>query len=44
MNRIELVKFYDYLADNGVIREDEKGKAFRWIDNYSSTQQKLLNK
>lgn len=33
-NRIELIKFYDYLADKGVIKKDEKGKAFKWVDNF----------
>jgi hypothetical protein len=34
MNRIELIKFYDYLADKKVITDQEVGKAFRWIDNF----------
>ena len=32
--RIELIKFYDYLGDNSVLKDDERGKAFRWIDNF----------
>lgn len=34
MKRIELIKFYDYLADQKVIKDHEVGKAFRWIDNF----------
>jgi len=36
LNRVELIKFYDYLSDSNVIRDEEKGKAFRWIDNFKN--------
>lgn len=38
VNRIELIKFYDHLGDNNVIKDEQRGKAFRWIDNFSSSK------
>jgi len=34
VDKIELLKFYDFLGDNNVLKDEHRGKAFRWIENY----------